>query len=95
MSTSSGNNGNGYGGDEEFTPSERTPRVTPEAKCLANVAVHFTAVGSRLWELARLLDSPTDSRRQLLVVQIGAELAELTITIADTRRVIATFKGSP
>ncbi len=75
----SGSNGNGNGDDRGDY----------------GVALAFTAIGARLWELARLLDATSNPRRLLLIARTETELAELTVTIADTRRVVAKMKEGP
>jgi hypothetical protein len=95
MPGSNGGNGGGYDGDEEPTPASAAIPLSGQARILADVALAFTAVGARLWELARLLDATGDPRRGLLLARTEVELGELTITIADARRVVTEMKGTP
>lgn len=87
-------NGSRYGGDEEFTPSERaTPVVSAEARAVANIAIACSTIGSRLWDAARLLDSTSGDQRRMHIARLVTELQEIKDAVVETARGLSALNG--
>lgn len=80
--------------------NESTPRpivhVSEESRRFADLANAFTAIGSRFYEIARVLNEARGDTRMVLLNQLAGELAEVREAVTDAEIAIcATKTGMP
>lgn len=76
---------------------ESTPRpivhISDEARGIANLAVAFTSIGSRLYDCARLLDEASGDKRMVILAQLASELTELREAVVDAKIAMNAARG--